>query len=59
MSETIMVHLDHPCREIDVWITKSDSDFKAATNQGYIPLEYLRKAFGEYERIRKIIITGV
>jgi hypothetical protein len=46
----IMVHLWHPCREIDVWTVETEEDKAIAISQGYVTLENLRTSIEELER---------
>ena len=42
--KAIMVHLWHPCREIDVWVVETEEDKAIALRQGYMELEEVRAA---------------
>ena len=52
-EETIMINLWHPCREIDVWYTKTDADREAAVSQGYVSLKDMRLRVICYEGLWK------
>lgn len=41
--EVCMVHLNHPCREIDIWVAQSDSEVAIGKGQGYVTLDELRQ----------------
>ena len=41
MTKIVMVHLDHPCRGIDIWEV-SENEIRTAKMQGYIALEELK-----------------
>ena len=45
----IWVHLNHPCREIDVWYVTQPEEAKIAKRQGYIPLTTLRLIYAAEE----------
>jgi hypothetical protein len=45
MGNVIMVHLFHPCDEIDIWYIDTLEDMQAAIRQGYVPLDLIRDAF--------------
>ena len=47
--EFIWVHLNHPCREIDVWYVTQPEEAKIAKRQGYIPLTTLRLIYAAEE----------
>jgi len=47
--EFIWVHLNHPCREIDVWYVTQPEEAKFAKRQGYIPLTTLRLIYAAEE----------
>ena len=40
--ERYLVHLNHPCYEIDTWYTESDTDIELGRRQGYVSLAELR-----------------
>ena len=43
-QDDVMVHLHHPCREIDIWVLDDvNEEVKIARGQGYISLTNLRK----------------
>jgi hypothetical protein len=42
--DMIMVHLWHPCKEIDVWHVETNEEKAIAIHQGYIALEDIRNA---------------
>lgn len=51
----IMVHLWHPCREIDVWVVTTDEDKRIALSQGYLDLDDIREKFEDnYPSIHSI-----
>jgi len=47
----IYVHLNHPCREIDVWRTTQPEEKRIALRQGYVSLVSLRQLEDENERL--------
>ena len=49
----IYVHLNHPCREIDVWRTTQPEEKRIALRQGYVSLVSLRQLVAENERLSK------
>jgi hypothetical protein len=53
MSEQIcLINLNHPCREIDIWLTESQDDVATGRGQGYIPLTELRQIVAQFEAMQ-------
>ena len=39
----IMVNLNHPCYELDVWVCETKQEVRDSIGQGYTPIEWIRR----------------
>ena len=55
--EVCMVHLNHPCREIDIWVAQSDSEVAIGKGQGYVTLDELRQMQALIAELENLLST--